>query len=38
MPMSMEKISFIRGTVIALPLTALIISGCGTAAKNETYD
>lgn len=24
--------------MIALPLTALILSGCGTAAKNDTYD
>ncbi|ASS57170.1 ABC transporter [Rhizobium leguminosarum] len=30
--------SWIRGTVIALPLTAMILSGCGTAAKNDTYD
>lgn len=24
--------------MIALPLTAMILSGCGTAAKNDTYD
>ena len=24
--------------MIALPLTALILSGCGTAAKNDTFD
>ncbi|MDR9771371.1 ABC-type transport auxiliary lipoprotein family protein [Rhizobium hidalgonense] len=29
---------WIRGTVIAPLLTALILSGCGTAAKNDTYD
>ncbi|AJC79579.1 hypothetical protein IE4803_CH02388 [Rhizobium etli bv. phaseoli str. IE4803] len=34
----LSRRSWIRGTVIALPLTALILSGCGTAAKNDTYD
>ncbi|MHC2361265.1 ABC-type transport auxiliary lipoprotein family protein [Rhizobium leguminosarum] len=34
----LSRRSRIRGTVIALPLTALILSGCGTAAKNDTYD
>ncbi|MBX4954514.1 ABC-type transport auxiliary lipoprotein family protein [Rhizobium lentis] len=34
----LSRRSWIKGTVIALPLTALILSGCGTAAKNDTYD
>ncbi|MBY5915519.1 ABC transporter [Rhizobium leguminosarum] len=34
----LSRRSRIRGTVIALPLTAMILSGCGTAAKNDTYD
>ncbi|MBY4606757.1 ABC-type transport auxiliary lipoprotein family protein [Rhizobium sp. 9T] len=34
----LSRRSWIRGTVIALPLTALVLSGCGTAAKNDTYD
>ncbi|ANL28204.1 hypothetical protein AMC90_CH02390 [Rhizobium phaseoli] len=34
----LSRRSWIRGTVIALPLTALILSGCGTAAKNDTFD
>ncbi|GLR56395.1 ABC-type transport auxiliary lipoprotein family protein [Rhizobium leguminosarum] len=34
----LSRRSWIRGTVIALPLTAMILSGCGTAAKNDTYD
>lgn len=34
----LSRRSWIRGTVVALPLTALILSGCGTAAKNDTYD
>ncbi|NEJ73628.1 ABC transporter [Rhizobium phaseoli] len=34
----LSRRSWIRRTVIALPLMALILSGCGTAAKNDTYD
>jgi len=34
----LSRRSWIRGAVVALPLTALILSGCGTAAKNDTYD
>lgn len=34
----LSRRSWIKGTVVALPLTALILSGCGTAAKNDTYD
>ncbi|MGR9275175.1 ABC-type transport auxiliary lipoprotein family protein [Rhizobium leguminosarum] len=34
----LSRRSRIRGTMIALPLTAMILSGCGTAAKNDTYD
>ncbi|OWO91918.1 ABC transporter [Rhizobium esperanzae] len=34
----LSRRSWIRGTAIALPLTALILSGCGTSAKNDTYD
>lgn len=34
----MSRRSWIRGTAIILPLTAALLTGCGTAAKNDTYD
>jgi len=34
----MSRRSWIRGTAIILPLTAALLAGCGTAAKNDTYD
>ncbi|ARM88675.1 hypothetical protein RHEC894_CH02383 [Rhizobium sp. CIAT894] len=34
----LSRRSWIKGTVVALPLIALILSGCGTSAKNDTYD
>lgn len=30
--------SWMSGAAIALPLLAMILTGCGTAAKNDTYD
>jgi cholesterol transport system auxiliary component len=35
---SMSRRSWIRGTAIILPLTAALLAGCGTAAKNDTFD
>ncbi len=34
----MSRRSWIRGTAIILPLTAALLAGCGTTAKNDTYD
>jgi cholesterol transport system auxiliary component len=34
----MSRRSWIRGTAIILPLTAALLAGCGTAAKNDTFD
>lgn len=30
--------SWIRGAAFILPLTAALLAGCGTTAKNDTYD
>lgn len=35
---SLSRRSWLKGTVVALPLVALSLSGCGTAAKNDTFD
>lgn len=35
---SMSRRSWIRGTAIILPLTAALLAGCGTTAKNDTFD
>ena len=35
---SVERWSAARKAAIALPLLALLMSGCGTAAKNDTFD
>ncbi|MBB3464657.1 ABC-type transport auxiliary lipoprotein family protein [Rhizobium sp. BK377] len=34
----MSRRSWIRGTAVILPLTAALLAGCGTTAKNDTYD
>ena len=34
----MSRRSWIRGTANILPLTTALLAGCGTAAKNDTYD
>jgi cholesterol transport system auxiliary component len=34
----MSRRSWIRGTAIILPLTAALLAGCGTTAKNDTFD
>ncbi len=34
----MSRRSWIRGAAIILPLTAALLAGCGTTAKNDTYD
>ncbi|MBB3591066.1 cholesterol transport system auxiliary component [Rhizobium sp. BK529] len=35
---SMSRRSWIRGTAIILPLAAALLTGCGSTAKNDTFD